>query len=259
MIAGAVADVLSVLNADSPLLLRDIRGAVRARMSDAAGILCDAVTVPAALSEARKLNMAIRANGIAFGRSSEAARAVQWQQMARASEAVLMALHRYISDGGGSRGSRAILDPAGEGLPLVRKVRWRRCGSGASGPRIAKGRSFCASATAGSIWRSGPTGPWTRARGRSSSGTGRHGSAARRPGVLTKVGLQTFVDPVREGCAMNAKGAAAPIVSRVAFAGDTWLHFPNIVPDVCILRATTAVENGNLNNEHEGAYLGGLE
>jgi propionate CoA-transferase len=83
--------------------------------------------------------------------------------------------------------------------------------------------------------------------------------AARRPGVLTKVGLETFVDPVREGCAMNAKAAAAPIVSRAEFGGETWLHFPNITPDVCILRATTADERGNLTYEHEGAYLGGLE
>ena len=83
--------------------------------------------------------------------------------------------------------------------------------------------------------------------------------AARKPGVLTKVGLQTFVDPVREGCAMNARAAAAPIVHRVAFGGETWLHFPNIAPDVCILRATTADERGNLTYEHEGAYLGGLD
>ncbi|MEL6689777.1 MAG: CoA-transferase [Pseudomonadota bacterium] len=84
-------------------------------------------------------------------------------------------------------------------------------------------------------------------------------TAARRPGVLTKIGLDTFADPIREGCAMNARGAAAPIVKRVEFDGDTWLHFPNIVPDVCILRATTADEHGNLTYEHEGAYLGGLE
>ncbi len=84
-------------------------------------------------------------------------------------------------------------------------------------------------------------------------------AAARRPGVLTKVGMETFTDPIREGCAMNARGMAAPIVKRVEFGGDTWLHFPNIQPDVCILRATTADENGNLTYEHEGAYLGGLE
>jgi acyl CoA:acetate/3-ketoacid CoA transferase len=84
-------------------------------------------------------------------------------------------------------------------------------------------------------------------------------AAARRPGVLTTVGLETFVDPVREGCAMNASAAAHPIVARVDFGGETWLHFPNIIPDVCILRATTADERGNLTYEHEGAYLGGLE
>jgi propionate CoA-transferase len=84
-------------------------------------------------------------------------------------------------------------------------------------------------------------------------------AAARRPGVLTRIGLDTFVDPIREGCAMNASASARPIVNRVEFAGETWLHFPNICPDVCILRATTADERGNLTYEHEGAYLGGLE
>lgn len=83
--------------------------------------------------------------------------------------------------------------------------------------------------------------------------------AARKPGVLTKVGLETFVDPIREGCAMNARGAAAPIVARTEFGGETWLHFPNIVPQVAIIRATTADERGNLTYEHEGAYLGALD
>ena len=58
---------------------------------------------------------------------------------------------------------------------------------------------------------------------------------------------------------MNERASASPIVSRVEFAGETWLHFPNIYPDVCIVRATTADERGNLTYEHEGAYLGGLE
>lgn len=83
--------------------------------------------------------------------------------------------------------------------------------------------------------------------------------AARRPGVLTKVGLETFVDPLREGCAMNALAAQTPVVKRQDLGGETWLHFPNIVPDVAILRATTADEHGNLTYEHEGATLGGLE
>ena len=84
-------------------------------------------------------------------------------------------------------------------------------------------------------------------------------AAAKRPGVLTKVGMETFVDPVHEGCAMNAKAAAEPIVERVAFAGDEWLFFPTIVPQVAIIRATTADERGNLSYEHEGGILGPLD
>ena len=83
--------------------------------------------------------------------------------------------------------------------------------------------------------------------------------AARRPGVLTQVGLETFVDPIREGCAMNARATTTPIVHRHDMHGDTWLHFPNIVPTVAIIRATTADETGNLTFEHEGATLGALD
>jgi propionate CoA-transferase len=84
-------------------------------------------------------------------------------------------------------------------------------------------------------------------------------AAAKRPGVITKIGLDTYVDPEREGCAMNELAAAEPVVSRIAFAGDTWLFFPTVVPDVAIIRATTADERGNLSYEHEGGYLGPLD
>jgi len=84
-------------------------------------------------------------------------------------------------------------------------------------------------------------------------------AAAKRPGVLTKVGMDTFADPTREGCAMNAKAAAEPIVRREKFAGDEWMFFPTITPQVAIIRATTADERGNLSYEHEGAILGTLD
>ena len=83
--------------------------------------------------------------------------------------------------------------------------------------------------------------------------------AAHRPGVLTKVGIQTFVDPAIEGCAMNAAASAVPIVKKVRFEGEQWLYFKSLVPDVAIIRATTADEKGNLSFEHEGAYLGAME
>src|SRR5271168_1816444 len=84
-------------------------------------------------------------------------------------------------------------------------------------------------------------------------------AAAKRPGVLTKVGMETFVDPVHEGCAMNAKAAADPIVKRINFAGEDWLFFPTITPQIAIIRATTADERGNLSYEHEGGILGPLD
>lgn len=84
-------------------------------------------------------------------------------------------------------------------------------------------------------------------------------AAAKRPGVMTKVGLDTFVDPSREGCAMNASAAAEPVVKKISFEDEDWLYFKAIAPDVAIIRATTADERGNLTYEHEGAYLGGLD
>ncbi len=84
-------------------------------------------------------------------------------------------------------------------------------------------------------------------------------AAAKRPGVLTKVGIDTFVDPGQQGCAMNESAAREPVVRREHFAGEEWLFFPSIVPHVSIIRATSSDERGNLTYEHEGAYLGGLE
>lgn len=83
--------------------------------------------------------------------------------------------------------------------------------------------------------------------------------AAQRPGVLTKVGMETFVDPALEGGAMNARARQEPLVRRVEFDGEDWLHFPPLRPDVAIIRASTADENGNLTFEQEGATLGAME
>lgn len=83
--------------------------------------------------------------------------------------------------------------------------------------------------------------------------------AAKRPGVLTKVGMETFVDPDQEGCAMNTSAKAKALVKRVEFSGEDWLHFPALQPDVAIIRASTSDENGNLTFEQEGATLGAME
>jgi len=83
-------------------------------------------------------------------------------------------------------------------------------------------------------------------------------AAAGRPGVLTKVGMDTYVDPRRTGGRMN-DATPDEIVQVVHFDGDEWLYFKAIPVDVAIIRATTADEIGNLSMEHEGAFLGAMD
>ncbi len=83
-------------------------------------------------------------------------------------------------------------------------------------------------------------------------------AAGKRPGVLTKVGMHTFVDPRFNGGRMNEK-TTSDIVRVVEFDGDEWLYFPAIPVDVAIIRATSADLDGNLSYEHEGAYLGAYD
>ena len=84
-------------------------------------------------------------------------------------------------------------------------------------------------------------------------------AAAKRPGVITKIGLDTFVDPSCQGCAMNELASREPLVKKIEFEGEDYLYFKAIIPHIAIIRATTADENGNLTYEQEGAYLGGLD
>jgi propionate CoA-transferase len=82
--------------------------------------------------------------------------------------------------------------------------------------------------------------------------------AAGQPGVWSHVGLQTFVDPRLDGGRMNA-AATDDIVSVTEVAGQEWLFYPAVQPEVAIIRATTADENGNLTFEEEGSTLGALD
>jgi succinate dehydrogenase/fumarate reductase flavoprotein subunit len=117
---AGVFELLETLKPESPLSAKSVRAEVQSRMSDKAGLICDAKNVSGALEEARRLNTSLRQNGIAYDRAAEAGRAVQWQQMALASEAVLTALDHFIGSGGGSRGARAICDGNGEFIPVSR-------------------------------------------------------------------------------------------------------------------------------------------
>jgi len=82
--------------------------------------------------------------------------------------------------------------------------------------------------------------------------------AARQPGVTTKVGLDTFIDPRHQGGRMNA-GTPVDLIELVETGGETHLLFDALNPDVAIIRATTADEDGNLSFEEEASTLGALD
>jgi propionate CoA-transferase len=78
--------------------------------------------------------------------------------------------------------------------------------------------------------------------------------ANRSPGVLTKVGLGTFVDPRLEGGKMN-KRSEEDLVKLVQFDGEEWLYYPAPRIDVAIIRGTLADERGNITLDKEGVLL----
>ncbi len=78
--------------------------------------------------------------------------------------------------------------------------------------------------------------------------------AARTPGLLTKVGLGTFVDPRIEGGKMNS-ATTESLNQVVTFAGEEWLYYPPPKVNVAFIRATLADERGNLSMDKEGVLL----
>lgn len=82
--------------------------------------------------------------------------------------------------------------------------------------------------------------------------------AARQPGIFSKVGLETFIDPRISGGALN-KRTPRDLISIEIFKGQEWIFYPALNPDVAIIRGTTADEHGNITYEHEGSPLGALD
>jgi len=74
--------------------------------------------------------------------------------------------------------------------------------------------------------------------------------AAKQPGIITHVGLHTYIDPRQEGGRMNERTQAS-MVELVELAGKEWLFYQAPTPTIAFLRGTSADEDGYVSMEHE--------
>ena len=81
--------------------------------------------------------------------------------------------------------------------------------------------------------------------------------AAGRPGILTKTGIGTFVDPRLGGGKMN-ECTKTELVELREFDGEEYLFFKSFDLDVALLRGTIADEGGNISFENESVLNEGL-
>ncbi len=78
--------------------------------------------------------------------------------------------------------------------------------------------------------------------------------ASGRPGLITKIGIDTFLDPRNEGGALNpmAKRTMSCKINIISIENQEYLIYQAPKPDYALVRATTADESGNLRMEDEG-------
>ena len=81
--------------------------------------------------------------------------------------------------------------------------------------------------------------------------------AGHRPGIFTKVGLKTFIDPRLEGAKMNAR-TTDDLVELAVIDGEEYLRYKSFPVNYALIRATYCDEDGNAVMDKEAATLDSL-
>lgn len=77
--------------------------------------------------------------------------------------------------------------------------------------------------------------------------------AAGRPGCITHVGMNTFIDPILQGGRLNDRTPPG-VVERVELGGKTWLWYKSFPVHAGMIRATSADTFGNLIMDKEVVF-----
>lgn len=80
----------------------------------------------------------------------------------------------------------------------------------------------------------------------------------KQPGVLSQIGMGTYIDPRQDGGKLNA-ACSEDLVELIQIEGSDWLFYKSFPLNVALIRATTADEWGNLTIEREGVKVEILE
>ena len=85
--------------------------------------------------------------------------------------------------------------------------------------------------------------------------------ASGKPGVITQVGMKTFVDPRVDGSCINdtARACEDRPVELITVKGEDHLFYPAFDIDVAIIKGTMADRKGNISLEKEAMHLEQLE
>ena len=83
-------------------------------------------------------------------------------------------------------------------------------------------------------------------------------ASARQAGVLTKIGMGTYVDPRQDGGKINSV-TTEDLVRLIEIDGEEWLYYKSFPINVALIRGTYADANGNVTIDREALKLEVLE